>query len=535
MPLAPLAKLRQPVRAAQTAVSQTFTVGAPVGGLNFRDPINALPATDAIVADDVIMRPFGCELRPGWQTLAINLESSTEPIRTLMPYVGRTLAQSALFAVVGNQIVSVQGAAVPTLTVASASADGVWQYVNFQNAAGTFLIAVNDGGGYWTYDPSGGWVERTPSGSWPSGKRIVSVTAWKNRLWFVFADDPRGHYLPLASITGAAAAFDFGPQLRNGGTLAGIANWTLDAGAGIDDYQVIFGSEGDVLVYEGYDPASVTTYQLKGAWYIGRVPVGNRFWTKYQGDILALSEMGIVPISQLVNGQLAESGSSNPISYKVAPVLLPQLARTITSQGWALHTIAFLDVLLVQTPPDYEGYVQWAMNLTTNAWSRFTGVPMTCGCMWLSDFYFGGPNGAYVRGFKAGLNGSVTSLSDTSALVGDVQTSFQSAADGVNLMRFIQARPTFVAPSPPGVLVKMNPDYSTTPFVNLPPAAATTASLWDSATWDNGSWSGTSTTYSRWMGLSGTGRYGSLRVRMTGLPETAWSSAQVTIESGGPL
>lgn len=48
-------------------------------------------------------------------------------------------------------------------------------------------------------------------------------------------------------------------------------------------------------------------------------------------------------------------------------------------------------------------------------------------------------------------------------------------------------------------------------------------------------WAGDRVTYAPWVGLSGVGRYGALRVRMTGLPETSWASAQVVTESGGPL
>lgn len=483
MPLRPISSRRVPRRSAQTAVSDTFTVGAPIGGLNFRAPINALPETDALVADNVIMRPFGCELRPGWQPLAVGLQGSTNPIRTLMPYVGRTAAESVLFAVVGNQIVSVQGASVAPLTVGSASTDGIWQFVNYQTPAANFLVAVNDGGGFWTYDAAGGWVERTPTGVWPVTKRIVSVTAWKNRLWFAFANDSRGYYLPISSIAGGAAAFDFGPLLRNGGTLSMISSWTLDSGVGIDDYQLVFGTEGDLLVYQGIDPSSATTYDLRGAWFIGRLPAGGRYATRYQGDVFVISEMGIVPISQVVRGVLAESGSSNPVSMKIAPALLPQFARTLGQQGWALHVIPFLDVLVVQTPLDFNGYQQWVMNLTTGAWSRFTNIPMTCGCMWLGDFYFGAPNGAYARGFKASTNGDVNNIGTTSALVGDVQTSFQSPSDGTRVMRFIQARPTFVAAGRPGVLVKMLPDYSLEGFSTVP-AVQTTVSVWDGAFWD---------------------------------------------------
>lgn len=537
MPLAAIPRLRTPQRAAQSRANASFNIAAPVGGLNFRDPVSAMPPTDAVVLDDFVVRPFGLELRPGVQGEAFGMLGSSAPTRTVMAFTGRTQAESRLFVVVGDRLVP-HSPAGASITVPGASADGLWQWTNFQTPARNYLVAVNDGGGYWTYDATDGWVERVPTGAWPSTKRIRSVTAWKNRLWFTFVGDPRGYYLPLQSIAGAAAAFDFGPQLSRGGDLAGIASYTADAGVGIDDLQIVFGSEGDVLVYAGYDPASIATYELRGAWFIGRVPVGSRFWTRYQGDVLVLSDLGIVPISRLVAGQLDETAAGNPMSDKVAPVLLPQLARTLGQQGWALHVVPHLDALVVQTPPEGNVFVQWVRNFTTGAWSRFTGVPMTCGTMWQGDFWIGGPVASLMRAFRADALQDLTiegNSSTPSPLIGEVQTAFMPLSEGTQRMRFLMARPSFVGPTPPGVLLKMQPDFRIDGFTADPVADVASGAVWGTALWGVAVWGGELNTYSRWFGLQGMGLYGALRMRVTGAPGTAYAGAQVLIEPGGPL
>lgn len=537
MPLAPLGRRTTPRRAAQTRVNGSAALAPPLGGLNFVVPLTSLPATDAVMLDNVIVRQNGIEVRPGTQLeqgpLLPGLGLSGI-VRTLMIYNGRTSAESALFACADTGIYSIIGGAT-LLSPPGASNDGIWQYVNFLTPGGVFLVAVNNGAGYYTYDSVGGWVKRIPTGAWPASDRITSVTAWKNRLWFTFAEDSRAYYLDLQAIQGTATAFDFGPQLQRGGAIALIANWTHDAGAGIDDFQIIVGSEGDVLVYQGYDPASVTTYELKGAWYIGRVPAGNRFHCDYKGDLLLISEMGIVPISLLVNGQLSASASVAPMTEKIHPELQGQIIRTIAQVGWEMAVVPFLDVLLVQSPPEGGTYTQWVMNITTGAWSRFTGIPMHCSALFRSEFYVGTPRTCVLQAFVPGLStdySPVTQVTDT--VYGDIQGAFVPVGGGTDQGRFIQARLSFVGPQPPAVTVRMNRDFRMDGVVNNPAPANFAGAQWDAAVWDAALWGDGLATWQRWYGLEGVGYYGALRLRMASTPGTRWASAQVVVERGGP-
>lgn len=537
MPLAPIARRPAPRRSAQTRVNASVAVSPPVGGLNLRDPLPDMGALDAVIFENFIARTNGVEVRPGTSLFAGPLLGLGigSPVRTMMSYVGRTSAQNALFACVENSIVAIDGG-TSNLSVPGASSDGIWQYVNFLTPGGNFLVAVNNGGGYWTYDATGGWVKRVPTGAWPVTDRITSVTAWKNRLWFTFAQDPRAYYLDLNAIQGTAVAFDFGPQLQRGGEIALIANWTHDAGAGIDDFQVIVGSEGDVLVYQGYDPATIATYELKGAWYVGAVPVGNRFHADYKGDLLLVTEMGIVPISLLVNGQLSASAGSAPLTTKIQPEIQAQISRTLRTVGWEISLVPFLDVMVVQAPPENGVYMQWAMNLTTGAWSKFSGIPMCSSTMHEGEFYVGCPRATVLKAFVTGLSTDYNPIAQASATVyGDSQSSFAPVAGGTSRARFIQARLSFVGPQPPAASVRMNPDFRIDGVTNNPDPANFAGAQWDSAIWDAALWGDGLATWQRWYGLQGVGYYGGLRVRMASTPGTRWASAQVVAETGGPM
>jgi hypothetical protein len=59
--------------------------------------------------------------------------------------------------------------------------------------------------------------------------------------------------------------------------------------------------------------------------------------------------------------------------------------------------------------------------------------------------------------------------------------------------------------------------------------------MWDSARWDEGVWSGSSRSYAAWVGITGTGYYGALSMKMSGLAGSTFVSWQVLIEPGGIL
>ena len=77
MPLVPLAPFKTPRRAAASQVAELFNIPAPVGGLNFRDPIAAMSPNDALILDNFIPKQLGVELRKGYP---VHVDAINEPI-----------------------------------------------------------------------------------------------------------------------------------------------------------------------------------------------------------------------------------------------------------------------------------------------------------------------------------------------------------------------------------------------------------------------------------------------------------------------
>src|SRR5690606_28396312 len=124
--------------------------------------------------------------------------------------------------------------------------------------------------GYYLYtESSGTWS--TPSVTGPTGK-LVFVTVWKNRIWFIEKDSTNAWYTTSGTFQGALTKFNFGNKFRYGGILTALYDWTLDSGTGADDLLVSVSSAGDVVVYSGTDPSSPATFAQIGVWFIGALP-----------------------------------------------------------------------------------------------------------------------------------------------------------------------------------------------------------------------------------------------------------------------
>lgn len=528
MPLVKVKSFKQPRVAAAAQVAQLFTIPAPVGGLNYRDPISAMQPTDALVLDNFIPKQTGVELRKGWQyyTSTVSL-----PIKSIFTYNAPDPADNKIFAAAGGNIYDVTSG-TPSLVVSGTSAENdQWNTTQFATNAGMFLLAVSPGAGYYTYDSVNGWVQQSVT-NLPTD--LTSVAVWKRRVWFTEKDSSKVYYLnSVDSIAGSSHSFEMGSLLRNGGYVRGLINWTLDAGIGIDDHLVVVGSQGDVGVWAGTDPSGANNFELKGVWYVGPVPKYGRFFTGYGGDVMIVSTLGLVPISRLVNGQFSEV-QPGP-SQKVQSVLSPLIATLKDELSWDVFIAPDSDVLIIKLPENGGVYQQFAMNVNTGAWCTFSGIPMACSALLNGQLYFGTEDGRVAKGLFGDSDGVETDDTGGTAIEGDVQTAFNSFGTPAQLKKFGLARPIFIAPEAPSVLARINTQYTFSNNAGSPSFVETNEGRWDQGLWNTARWVGTANTYQAWIGTTGLGYYAALRMKVRGKPATIFTSSHMMTELGGVM
>ena len=303
---------------------RSVTLPAPVGGLNTVSPASAMPASDVLWAYNVIPSEMGLSSRPGYAEHCTGLTGGAVPaVREVLPFQGSTAAGNRLFATTPTGIWDVTTAsAAPTqvLAFATPGGDAGWGVSQSQvTAAGHFLVYADEVNGLHVYTESTGLWAKVAEGagvgevSGVDPGDLVHVVVWKKRLWLTERNSTRVWYLDAGAVFGAATAFDFGQQFREGGTLVGCWSWTYDGGSGLDDSLVARSSGGDVAIYQGTDPTSAGTFGLKGTWALAPPPAGRRICSDAGGDLLLLTRSGIRSVTVEYEG-LAAGLNTRPLT-----------------------------------------------------------------------------------------------------------------------------------------------------------------------------------------------------------------------------
>jgi len=357
---------------------------------------------------------------------------------------------------------------------------------------------------------------------------FISVNLFKNRLYFTQKNTLKCWYLDVNSIGGAANSLDFGSIARNGGFLQAMGTWTLDAGQGADDYAVFVTNMGEVIVYNGTDPTSATTWVLKGVWQLGQT-FNRRCFFKWAGDLLLLTQDGLVPLASALQSSRLDPriNLTDKIYYAVSTAATNYYANF----GWQINYFASENMLILSIPTD-NGMEQYVMHTITKSWARFTGIEGYC---WEvsgdADMHFGGDG--YVGIFY-------TSNSDAGSNIQAVAQQAYSYFDSPGqLKRFTMVRPILQTNNGvPTLAAGISVDFDTqTQFGTLSfNPAIVKGGIWNTSVWDDALWSSGDVTTKIWQGVSGLGFAGSINLAIASQGiDLKWASTDYVMEKGGVL
>ena len=355
---------------------------------------------------------------------------------------------------------------------------------------------------------------------------FINVNLFKNRLYFTQKNTLNCWYLDVDSIAGVASPLYFGGIARTGGYLQAMGTWTIDAGEGADDYAVFVTSMGEVIVYNGTDPTTAATWELKGVWQLGQT-FSRRCFTKWAGDLLLLTQDGLVPLASALQSSRLDPriNITDKIYYPVS------LAATnyYANFGWQVIYYASENMLILNIPVS-DGIEQYVMHTITKAWARFTGIQAYCFVnSGDNDLHFGGDG--YVGTFYSGFSDNGNNIT------GAVQQAYSYFDTPGQLKRFTLVRPILQTDNGlPTVLCNISTDFQ--PVDNLGQVSFNPSILntgkWDSATWDNKNWGGGLVTTKIWQGVTGLGFTGSINMTVASQGiEFHWASTDYVMEAGG--
>lgn len=500
-----------------------FSLPAPIRGLNARDPIAQIPPMFAYKFTNFWPREGVVEMRKGAETRNTGLGSFVRSLHEYAPASGsRKLFASTATAVYDVTASGPVGSAVFTCL------SGNWKSCNFSNTGGNWLFMANAVDAPRRFDGST-WTTLADfpihgSGTLPAAS-VKAILPYKRQLFFLRADSSNYYSLPADQITGTVYQHTIGPLLSKGGSIRAFASWSIDGGDGMDDMLVLVSSEGQAVVYAGTDPTNFATWSLRGVYDLPK-PIGSNCFLKFAGDLLYLSESGLMPLSAALSQQATPNlGITSSISGAFI-----QAAKSYNGlYGWDMAFHGEENCLIVNVPTvESASSFQYASNVGTGAWTRFEGWNASCFLSTNEGLLFGseGTVGLAFAGFSD-FGASVTA----EAALGFTNFGYPGVKS------FGLVRPSLSYNASANISLGVDVDYALSVGYTAETFVETVGSQWGEAQWGIDAWAGDQLIFDQWMQPScHDGRAFSVRLRCISSNGTMqWFSTDFLYTPGGIL
>ena len=542
----------QPIRPASNKVS---TVPAPTGGLNARDSLANMPETDALVLVNFWPQPYGCQVRPGYEEWVTGLPGTPGTLATWADVTGT----SKLFAWAGTDAtdygiydVSTKMAPgdPPLVPVVTGLSNARWETIQTVNDGGANLIAVNAVDAALIYNATGVHTvlyDAVPMPPVPvaytwyglDSSTVAQLTSHQGRLWATVKDSAVGWYLGVDQLYGQWAPFDFGALFSAGGSIAFMATWTIDDGNGAEDHLIIMSTRGQVAVYGGSDPSTISTWELVGLYFIGEPVKGRRGYYKVGGDMLLLTQRGLVSMTGLLVSTKVNEASTGLRSEKVQLLISALVSEVNDLVDWELYLNASNNLFLINIPSSVlGGNRQLACNVVTDAspWAFFADVDASTWATFNNEPFFADYQGR-IHKFWVG-NVDEVNLAGTSsrAIKSQVQQAYSYMGNPAMQKQVGMYRPNFIVGGNLTYNSKIEYDFSVRPVAAPSDIYQVPyGGVWDTSKWDESRWGGGVFADRQWIQAIGIGSAASLRMTSVSEQEVMWVSTDYSYKVGTVL
>ena len=490
---------RKRLAVSTAPASRPLSFTAPVGGWNARDPQNAMPATDAIYLENLIPDGTAVNLRQGCRQIAVLPEDTTAAphvIRTLLNYSGSDGGEQ-LFAACEDGIYDVTaGLVMPTSPASVASPDYVpttsnaaWEFINVTTAGGAFLLAVNGTDNPILYNGTT-WTKltgtSTPPMSGPTLTSIATVMSYKSRLYFTVKDSLSFWYSGVGAIAGALSEFPLSVLCRKGGYLLSIMGWTYSTQFSVTERIAMVTSEGQVVIYEGYDPSNSAYWSLVGVYDIPKPLGGRRCLSKIGADVGVLTKNGLILLSKGLRE--VASGFSSALTDKIRDAFREAVGYYEGNNGWEMANASTEGLLFINVPQGVYAArkvlsKQLVLSTANGGWCTFSGWNPTTITSFGGKMYYANRNKIYRGLYGQDDDGAPINIRG--------KTAFMAFSGRGYNVRTALVRANFTTSAPISFKLGLDTDFETNNYATSffdegvnPKIPA----LWDIAKWDENYW-----------------------------------------------
>lgn len=151
-----------------------------------------------------------------------------------------------------------------------------------------------------------------------SGLTLTNLWAsytFKGRVYYIERGQRFFWYPAAGAFQGAMSKYDLSTFVNSAGALVTICPMTIDGGSGPDDLIAFVFDSGEVLVYQGDDPASTNSWQQVGRYKIGK-PMGRSCWALVGSATILVTQNGPVDLAQTL--RIGPSDYSSAVGQGIA-------------------------------------------------------------------------------------------------------------------------------------------------------------------------------------------------------------------------
>jgi len=522
---------------ADVADSNTLiSVPAPIGGLNARDSLAAMPPTDASVLVNWWPQPYGCTVRFGYAEQATGMPGDVETVAAWSNVDGT----SKLFAWSGANMYDVSSRAAVGAAIVATLATARWDTCNPVNSAGSFLIALAGNGtdngiiykaaGVTRLTLGDGIVVDTWAGIDP--KNALCPVVHQHRLWVLERNSTKGWYLPVDAIQGTFVKYDFGPLFSKGGYAQFMCTWTLDDGNGAEDHLIVVSSRGEAAVFGGTNPSSDATWALVGVYNVGIPVAGTRAATKVAGDVFIVTQQGVVSMTASLASTKVNETDQRVTSNKIQ-FLISDLTSTYgTLFGWDMKYIAKYNMVILNVPTTAGSFMQLAANQITNAWTMFNDVDARCWTLYGTVPYFGSTTGRLFNFWSGSLDNVLLNDTGGTGVISKVTQAYSYFGSMATQKQVAMYRPSFLTAVTFAVNPAISYDFVTAELTTPSFLSAAGASLWNVGAWDSARWGSGTIPQRDWYQAQGIGVAAALSMVTASAASVLWIATDYSIIKG---
>lgn len=366
--------------------ARPYPIGAPVGGINARDSLEAMAATDAVSMLNWFPSASNLKARKGY-TRYYDLETGSTVVP--LPYVyGST---KRLLVASGTKIWDLTDT---TLNIITLERYDELAGMDLQHAMFNGRMFICNG----VQAPLRFWNDTIdePAFTADTGEptlddtKLEYVFAYKSRLYFVEKNTQRMWYGGVNAIQGALKAFDFSLVQGFEGRLMFVTALTGDGGdGGNEDLFIAVFSSGDVAIYSGSFPGDDNWNKI-GTYKIGK-PMSKHAHAQYGSDVIVATTRGYESLQRSTrDGEAIRLRSM--LNDKIHEMTKPLLALG-PNANWRLHIHKSGRQMIFQGIVNANAKFFHVRNIDTGAWTEFTVPNGHSWCDYDGVTMLGGDNG----------------------------------------------------------------------------------------------------------------------------------------------